>query len=112
VTASERGIVLRLLEREPAELLALLAGNLAPVLAAIPKPAPEPMPERRPGDDPYLIDEDEFSYRARSMSYDEQKVLRARVNAARAHQKGRLDDARRYRKRADLLERRLNTGRV
>jgi len=76
-----------------------------------PPAKPEPIPtERRAGDDPFLIDEDEFSYRARNMSADEQAVLRCRVNAARAHKRGAIDLARRFRQRADRLERKLMQG--
>lgn len=106
--------MLSLLEREPRDMLALLAGqvlsgNLAGCGQQQPvSNRPEPAPyERRPGDDPYLIDEDEFSYRARSMSYDEQKILRCRVNAARCQKKGYLDEARKFWQQADRLERKL-----
>lgn len=89
-------------------MLALLARCLEPIAALSVSLQPtRTEPERRPGDDPFLITEEEFSYRAKSMSLDEQKILRCRVNAARAHQKGRLDDARKYRQQADRLERKL-----
>ena len=110
MTAAERYTVVRLAEQEPGELLALLAGCLAPqvvsaTVAAVPCPAV--VDAKRIGDDPFLISEDEFSYRAQRLSLDEQAILRCRVNAARAHQSGRLDDARRYRQRADRLEKKL-----
>lgn len=108
VTPAEQQIVLRLAQQEPGALLSLLAGCLAPVVAVVPPPAPcLPEPVRRPGDDPYLITEDEFSFRARSLSREEQAVLRCRVNAARANRAGDYDFARRQRQRADRLERRL-----
>jgi len=112
MTPSERQIVLRLIEREPGTVLALVAECLAPVLTPVTnvrpvQPVYHPPAERRAGEDPFLIDEDEFSYRARNMSADEQAVLRCRVNAARAHKSGSLDRARRYRQRADRLERKL-----
>ena len=109
VTAAEQHIVVRLAQQEPGALLSLLAGLLAPVVAGAALPVATPAPEvvRRPGDDTYLITEDEFSYRARNMPYEEQKVLRCRVNAARAHKQGHLDAARRYRQQADRLERKL-----
>ena len=110
----ERAFVLALLEREPRDMLALLAGQVlssnlsgcGQQHAVTSRPEPTPY-ERRPGDDPYLIDEDEFSYRARSMSREEQKILRCRVNAARVQKRGDLDAARRYRQQADRLERKL-----
>lgn len=109
-----------LLDREPRDMLALLAGQ---VLGGSLQSAPAQQvtapqtdfqrvsePERRPGDDPYLITEDEFSYRVRvgRMSHEEQKILRCRVNAARAHKNGWLDDARKFRQQADRLERKLH----
>lgn len=112
MTHAERSIVVRLAEQEPGTLLSLLAGCLAPQVAAVAPacPAPPPEPDRRAGDDAHLITEEEFSYRAQYMSADEQKVLRCRVNAARAHKLGRLDDARRFRQQADRLERKLTSG--
>lgn len=110
MTAAEQQLVLRLAAQEPVELLALLARSLAPMLPAAPAvPSPAPSPERAAGDDPFLISEDEFSYRARFMSYEEQQILRCRVNAARLHKAGHLDHARRQRMRADRLEAKLHT---
>ena len=115
MTHAERSIVVRLAEQEPAVLLSLLAGCLAPQVTTLaPPPCPVVPPvsanDRRAGDDPYLITEDEFSYRAQYMSRAEQQVLRCRVNAARAHKAGYLDEARRYRQRADRLERSLSAA--
>lgn len=114
LTRQERDFVLALLDREPRDMLALLAGQVLNQEGAMlqqPVSRPEPQQtERRPGDDPFLITEEEFSYRAKSMSLDEQKVLRCRVNAARAHQRGWLDDARKCRQQADRLERKLQSG--
>jgi hypothetical protein len=116
LTKQERDFVLALLDREPRDMLALLAGQvlnsgIAGTAKQQTENRPEPQqPERRPGDDPFLITEDEFSYRARHMSWEEQQVLRCRVNAARANHAGRPDDARRYRQRADRLERKLQSG--
>lgn len=111
MTTIEQSIVVRLAEQEPAALLALLAGCLAPQVSPVSTVVPLAVShaeERRAGDDPFLIDEEEFSRRARYMSRDEQTILRCRVNAARAYKKGYLDDARRYRQRADRLERKLS----
>jgi hypothetical protein len=112
VTAAEQHIVVRLAQQEPGALLSLLAGVLAPVVvgAAAPVVAPAPEVERRPGEDPYLISEDEFSYRSRYMHREEEKILRCRVNAARAQKAGYPDDARRYRMEADRRERKLGTS--
>jgi len=112
MTVAEQHIVIRLAQQEPGALLSLLAGCLAPVVAAAPAVPPLPVPERRPGDDPYLITEDEFSYRVRvgRMPPEEQKILRCRVNAARANKAGRSDDARKYRQQADRLERKLQAA--
>lgn len=112
MTTAERSTVVRLAEQEPAALLALLAGCLAPQVAPVSVVVPLPVQHtegRRAGEDPFLIDEEEFSRRARYMSLDEQAILRCRVNAARAHKKGYLAEARRYRQRADRLEKKLNT---
>lgn len=106
MTLAEERIVLRLAQSEPARLLSLLAGCLAPQVEPVVRREPIET-ERRAGEDPFLITEDEFSYRARGMSLGEQKVLRARVNAARSHKAGYLDEARRYRQQADRLERKL-----
>lgn len=108
MTTAERALVARLASQEPGELLTLLAGCLAPVVAQPVAPATFASDDRRPGDDPYLIDEQEFSFRARHMSRAEQDVLRCRVNAARANKGGRADLARRFRQRADRLERKLS----
>lgn len=116
LTKHERVFLLGLLEREPREVLSLLAGQALSVgfgdsNQRLSTTRQEPVHnERRPGDDPFLIDEDEFSYRARHMSRDEQRVLRCKVNAARAHKAGHIDDARRFRQQADRLERKLNAG--
>lgn len=110
MTNTERQIVVRLAEQEPGALLSLLAGCLAPSVAPVTAGASGPVyrvPERKAGDDPFLIDEDEFSFRAQYMTREEQRVLRARVNAARAHKAGHVDDARRFRQQADRLERKL-----
>ena len=110
VTATERLIVVRLAEQEPGALLSLLAGCLAPSVAPVEVASGAIVraeTERRPGDDPFLIDEDEFSFRAQYMSREEQRVLRCRVNAARAHKAGHVDDARQFRQQADRLERKL-----
>jgi len=107
----ERMFLLKLLEREPREVLALLAGQMLNSQATETpqrQPPPRQEEEHRAGDDPFLITEEEFSYRAKFMSMDEQKVLRCRVNAARAHKKGWLDDARKMRQQADRLEKRLS----
>lgn len=116
LTRQERDFVLALLDREPRDMLALLAGQVlnqdsAGAMLQQPVSRPEPQQtERRPGDDTYLITEDEFSYRARSMSREEQAVLRCRVNAARANRAGDYDFARRQRQRADRLEQKLQRG--
>ncbi|WP_281184202.1 hypothetical protein [Trichlorobacter lovleyi] len=109
----ERRFLLDLLEREPREVLALLAGQMLNgnkeghgQRQSTPRAEPEQQ-ERRAGEDPFLIDEEEFSRRARYMSREEQTILRCRVNAARSYKKGYLDDARRYRQRADRLEKKL-----
>lgn len=108
MTTAEQHMVMRLAQQEPGAMLALLARCLEPIASLAVSSLPvRTEPERRPGDDPFLITEEEFSYRAKSMSLDEQKVLRCRVNAARAHQKGWLDDVRKLRQQADRLERKL-----
>jgi len=115
LTEHERVFLLGLLEREPREVLSLFAGQALNIGSGDIGRRPgttrqNPIhDERRPGDDPFLIDEDEFSYRARHMSHDEQRVLRCKVNAARAHKAGHIDDARRFRQQADRLERKLST---
>lgn len=110
MTATEQQIVVRLAQQEPGALLSLLAGCLAPAVSvAAPAPRCDP-PERRAGEDPFLITEEEFAFRARYMSEEEEKVLRCRVNAARAAKKGRPDDARKYRQQADRLERKLGAA--
>lgn len=113
LTNHEHSFLMKLLEQKPREVLSLLAGqllndNLSGATCQPPAKRPEvDGTERRAGDDPYLIDEDEFAYRARYMGRAEQDVLRCRVNAARAHKSGRLDLARRFRQRADNLEKKL-----
>lgn len=111
MTSIEQSIVVRLAEQEPAALLALLAGCLAPQVAPVSTVVPltvQQTEKRRAGEDPFLIDEEEFSRRAQYMTREEQTILRCRVNAARAYKKGYPDHARRYRQRADRLEKKLN----
>ncbi len=113
MTTAEQHMVMRLAENEPAALLSLLAGCLAPLVSLAVKPAdPAPVFEHGIGDDPYLITEEEFAYRAKYMSREEQAVLRHRVNAARLVAKGLHDHARRERQRADRLEKRLQQDRL
>lgn len=108
MTTAEQHMVMRLAENEPAALLSLLAGCLAPLVAlSVKQTEPTPVFEHRSGDDPYLITEEEFSHRARFMRREEQAVLRCRVNAARLVKNGLHDHARRERQRADRLEKKL-----
>lgn len=108
MTTAEQHMVMRLAENEPAALLSLLAGCLAPLVSlAVKQIEPTPVFEHRTGDDPYLITEEEFSYRARFMNREEQTVLRCRVNAARFIKNGMPDHARKERQRADRLEKKL-----
>lgn len=109
MTAAEQQIVMRLAQQEPGALLSLLAGCLTPAVSvAAPSPCRDPL-ERRAGDDPFLITEEEFAFRARYMSEEEEVILRCRVNAARSKKAGQLDQARRQSQRADRLERKLGT---